>query len=160
MDNSDIKQHVSIEERNKWDKVVVDFAAHLGSRGTDNHGLADGTIAGFSEANFTAAEKTKLAGIEDGALNNPHPETHSWEMITGLSTVGHTGSFTDLLNVPKTCYTAAEGNCNTINGVTITLGSSAPSNPQNLKNIWFDTNNKVIKFYSSGSWVIFGAAFL
>jgi hypothetical protein len=31
---------------------------------------------------MTAADKRKLDGIEAGALNNPHPETHSADMIT------------------------------------------------------------------------------
>ena len=96
--NTEYKQHITIAERNKWDKVVVDFAAHLGSGGTENHRLGNGTIPGFSMNDYTNTEKSKLAGIEAGALNNPHPATHPYTMITGLSTVAHSGSFTDLLN--------------------------------------------------------------
>jgi len=36
-------------------------ATHVGSRGQSQHGLATGSTAGFSEANFTSAEKTKLS---------------------------------------------------------------------------------------------------
>ena len=155
--NSEFKQHISIEERNKWDKVVVDFAAHLGAGGVENHRLGNGTIPGFSTNDYTNAEKSKLSGIEDGALNNPHPETHPYTMITGLSVVAHTGSFTDLLNIPSTCYIAERGNCDTVGGIRITIGNSAPSNPQNYKDLWFDTANKYVQVYYGGKWQPFSA---
>lgn len=152
--NSEFKQHISIEERNKWDKVVVDFAAHLGSGGDKNHVRANGTVPGFSMCDFTPEEKAKLAGIEDGALNNPHPSSHSYTEITGLSVVGHSGEFRDLLNIPNTCYVAESGNCNYINGVYIHVGPTAPSNitPQNNKCIWFDTSTKLIKIFMNDNW--------
>lgn len=156
--NSDFKQHISIEERNKWDKCVADFTSHLGSRGTENHSLADGTIAGFSMDNFTHSEKEKLSNIEEGALNNPHPETHPASMITGLHSVATSGQFPELENIPSSCYIAEKGNCNTINDVRITLGEVAPANPQNMKDIWFDTSNKLIKFYNK-EWITFCAVY-
>lgn len=154
--NSEFKQHISNEERQKWDKCVFDFNTHLGSRGVENHALGDGTTAGFSMDNFTHAEKEKLAGIQDGALNNPHPATHPASMITGLHSIATSGEFSELENIPPTCYVAEKGNCNTINGVRITIGGTSPSNPQNMKDIWFDTGNKLIKYYNSG-WVAFCA---
>jgi hypothetical protein len=36
---------------------------HVGSTGVAQHGLATGSVAGFSEANFSQPEKTKLAGL-------------------------------------------------------------------------------------------------
>lgn len=157
MDNSQYKQHISIEERNKWDKVVDDFGVHLGAGGINNHRLADGTIPGFSTCDFSVTEKNKLAGIEDGALNNPHPATHPYTMITGLSIVGHTGRFPDLLEIPSTCYVAEHGNCDTINGIRITLGPSAPPNPNNFKELWFDTNERLVKAYFNNAWNSFSA---
>lgn len=157
--NSQIKQHISNAERNRWDKVVADFANHLGSRGVENHALGDGVVAGFSMDNYTKAEKDKLAGIQDGALNNPHPQTHPASMITGLSAVATSGMFSSLEEIPSTCYVAEKGNCDTINDIRITLGSSSPSNPKNNKDIWFDTTNRVIKSYEGNTWVIYRAAF-
>ena len=46
--NAEIKQHISSAERAKWNKVIADFTAHLGSGGTENHILGNGTTAGFS----------------------------------------------------------------------------------------------------------------
>ena len=152
MNNNDIKQHISIEERNRWNKCVNDFNAHLGAGGANNHPLANRTVAGFSEANYTPDEQDKLAGIEAGALNNPHPATHSYEIITGLSVVGHTGSFSDLLNIPSSCYVAEKGNCDTVNGIKINIGDTAPENPINDKNIWIDTNTMLIKIYTNNAW--------
>lgn len=157
-DNSQIKYHVDIAERLKWDKVVDDFAAHLGSGGTSNHPLGNGSVAGFSLNNFTTAEKNKLAGIQAGALNNPHPATHPYTMITGLATVANTGSYSDLKNIPTT-FIAGGGNADTVGGIRITVNASAPSSPTNNKDVWFDTTNKLVKVYTGGAWVAFNAVY-
>ena len=159
-DNSQYKQHISNEERNKWNKVINDFENHLGSNGVDNHALATGAsgAAGFSEDNFTTAEKVKLAGIQEGALNNPHPATHPASMITGLHSVATSGQYSELEGIPSEFH-AGSGNCETINGIRITLGETAPENPQDNKDIWFDTSNKLIKYYNSG-WDSFGGVYL
>lgn len=151
------KQHISIAERNKWDKAVADLANHIGSGGVENHRLGDGTIPGFSTNDFTNEEKEKLASVEWGALNNPHPPTHPYTMITGLSVVAHTGEFSDLLNIPSTCYIAERGNCDTVGGIRFTVGMSAPASPKNDKDVWFDLSTRLIKVYSSDAWVPFSA---
>lgn len=157
-DNSQIKQHISAVERSKWDKVVDDFANHLGSGGISNHRMANGTIPGFTQNNYTTDEKNKLAGIQVGALNNPHPATHPYTMITGLSTVAHTGSYTDLLNTPTT-FNANGGNSDTVGGIRFTVGPTAPSAPTNNKDVWFDTTNKLVKVYTGNAWVPFNAVY-
>ena len=47
---------------------------------------------------MSAADKTKLEGIEEGANN--YTTNHPASMITGLSTVATSGSYTDLTNTP------------------------------------------------------------
>lgn len=158
--NNVYKYHISQEERNKWDKNIEDLANHIGAGGTKNHMLGNGSVAGFSINDYTTAEKNKLAGIEDGALNNPHPATHPATMITGLSTVATSGEFKDLKNIPNTCYVAEKGNCDTVGGIRFTVGSSAPSSPVNYKDVWFDTSNKLLKVYYGSAWVAFGAVWL
>ncbi|MCM1215366.1 MAG: hypothetical protein NC548_12710 [Lachnospiraceae bacterium] len=158
MANSDIKQHVSIEERLKWNKFCDDFTAHLGSNGVTSHALATGSVAGFSQCDFTPEEKTKLAGIQAGALNNPHPATHSYTEITGLAGVAHTGAYSDLTGVPTT-FIAGGGNADTVGGIRITIDQTSPRNPTNLKDIWFDLASMTIKVYAGGEWVSFGAVF-
>lgn len=158
MANSDIKQHISIEERLKWNKVVADFTAHQGATGTTVHALGNGTSAGFSQCDFTPAEKTKLEGIAPGALNNPHPAEHDYTMIKGLATVAHTGKYSDLIDVPMT-FTSDSGDADTVGGIRVTIGSSEPPSPQNNKEIWFDTNTMTIKAYKGGKWESFGAVF-
>lgn len=156
-ENNTIKQHISIAERNKWDKCVYDLENHIGSGGTENHRLGNGVIPGFSTNDFTNNEKIKLGGIEEGALNNPHPATHPYTMITGLSVVAHSGDFSDLINIPSTCYVAEKGNCDTVGGIRFTIGTEAPLNPVNDKEIWFDTDTKLIKTYTSNEWINFSA---
>lgn len=157
-DNSQIKQHVSIEERTKWDKVVVDFTNHLGAGGESNHRLGDGTTPGFSMNDYTNIEKDKLAGVEEGALNNPHPATHPYTMITGLSTVAHTGSYSDLLNIPET-FKAGGGDSDTVGGIRFTVGPTSPESPVNFKDVWFDTTEKLIKVFFEDSWQAFHAVY-
>ncbi len=160
--NADIKQHISSAERAKWNKVIVDFMAHLGSNGTDNHILGNGTTAGFSLNSYTNEEKNKLAGIEDGALNNPHPTSHPYTMIDGLENIAHTGSWTDLKNTPQKIKDVENGcaDAATVSGgIRITIGPNAPANPQNNKEIWINTNTKLLVTMINGSWETIGAAF-
>lgn len=151
-DNSQIKQHVSLIERTRWDKVVNDFANHLGSGGTSNHRLGDGKTCGFSTNDYTNKEKTKLAGIQEGALNNPHPVTHPYTMITGLKQVSWTANYNHLENIPKT-FIAGGGNSDTVGGIRLTINDVSPSNPQNGKELWIDTINMLINVYHNDEWV-------
>jgi len=156
--NADIKLHISLAERLKWNKVCDDFAAHLGSGGVASHALANGSTAGFSESNFTPAEKEKLAGIQAGALNNPHPATHPYTMITGLAGVAHSGAYSDLTGIPTT-FIAGGGNADTVGGIRFTINSASPRNPVNLKDVWFDLSTMMIKVYADNEWKPFGAVF-
>lgn len=156
MASSDIKQHISIDERAKWNKNIEDFNNHLGSGGVNNHRLGDGSIPGFSLNNYTNEEKAKLAGIQAGALNNPHPATHPASMITGLAKVATSGRYPDLTEKP-TSLPANGGNSATVGGIRVTIGA-APSNPQNLKELWFNSSNWIIYTYYNG-WVPARAVF-
>lgn len=158
-DNKDIKYHISIAERNKWDKVVVDFSAHLGAGGVNNHALANGTIPGFSTNDYTSQEKAKLAAIQEGALNNPHPPTHPYTMIEGLSQVAHTGDYNDLINKPSS-FIAQGGNCDTVNGIRVSIQNDAPANPQNFKELWINPSTRIISIFRDNFWQALGAVFL
>lgn len=146
-DNSQIKQHVSIVERTRWDKVVNDFANHLGSGGSSNHRLGNGTISGFSTNDYTNDEKSKLANLK----NYEHPATHPYTMITGLKQVSWTADYNDLINKPLS-FIANGGNADTVGGIRITINSTGPTNPQNDKDIWIDTTSAIIKIYNSDTW--------
>ena len=50
---------------------------------------------------MTADERTKLSGIEANANNYVHPTEHPASMITGLSSVATSGSYTDLSDKPE-----------------------------------------------------------
>lgn len=154
MANSDIKEHISSIERDSWNKVIADFAKHLGSGGTDNHRLGNGAIPGFSTNDYTNDEKRKLASCEWGALNNPHPATHPYTMITGLGTVAHTNNYNDLDNLP--IFPQAANGCDaaTVTGIRITIGNAAPGNPINYKELWVNTNYQtpVAYVYVANEW--------
>lgn len=49
---------------------------------------------------MSAADKTKLAGIDEGANNYIHPDTHPADIITGLADVATSGSYEDLSDTP------------------------------------------------------------
>ena len=49
---------------------------------------------------MTPAERTKLSGIESDANKYVHPESHTADMITGLSKVATSGSYNDLTDQP------------------------------------------------------------
>lgn len=159
--NADIKQHISTRERAKWNKIITDYAAHLGAGGTENHRLADGTTPGFSTFDFTKEMHDKLVAIESGALNNPHPATHPWTMIDGLKKLANTASWVDLENIPQYVKDVENGTADaaTVGGIRITISATAPANPKNNKEIWIDTDALVLKIYLNNSWQVIGAAF-
>lgn len=156
--DNEYKQHISITERLKWNKVCSDFQAHVSSSGEGAHKKADGTVPGFSTCDFTSEEKAKLAGIQAGALNNPHPSTHPYTMIEGLSQIAHTGSYKDLTDVPTEFYCNG-GDADTVGGIRICISSSSPSNPVNDKVVWFDTSTMLIKVYHNDAWASFSSVF-
>ena len=47
---------------------------------------ADKVVTSDAQQFISKAEKEKLTGIQAGALNNPHPATHPYSMITGTPT--------------------------------------------------------------------------
>lgn len=51
------------------------------------------------------------------------------------------------------------GDAATVSGMRITYGTFAPSSPQNSKELWIDTTNRVIKIFESGVWITIGAAY-
>ena len=158
--NSDIKYHISTAERARWNECVTDFEKHLKAGGTDNHPLGNGTLPGFSTNDFTNELKNKLDGIEEGALNNPHPTTHPASMITGLANIAISGSWSDLGDIPQRVIDVINGvaDAATVGGIRVTINAAAPANPQNDKEIWIDTTALVLKIYHEDSWQIIGAA--
>ena len=63
---------------------------------------ADKVVTSDAQQFISKAEKDKLTGIQAGALNNPHPATHPYSMITGTpaslpANGGHALSATHLL---------------------------------------------------------------
>lgn len=159
MANSDIKEHISNIERSTWNKVVSDFAAHLGAGGDTHHRRADGSVPGFSLNDYTTPEKQKLESCQWGALNNPHPATHPYTMITGLGVVAHTNDYNDLSNKPV--FPSAANGCDaaTVTGIRITIGSSTPINPINNKEIYINPSTRVAYVYSNNSWIPIAGTF-
>lgn len=159
--NSDIKYHISSVEREKWNDVITRFNTHHGSAGTANHALANGTIPGFSDNNFTTAEKTKLNSVQERANFYEHPAQHPWTMISGLTALANTADWSDIKNVPQRVKDVENGvaDAATVSGgIRITIDSAAPSNPKQNKELWIDTTNYVLKIYNGTTWLIIGAA--
>lgn len=75
---------------------------------------------------MTAAERTKLEGVENGANNYTHPATHSASEITGLATVATSGSYNDLSDKPTTMTPAAHAHAQSdVTGLTAALSGKA-----------------------------------
>lgn len=173
--NEQIREHVSALERTNWDRVYDSyFDTHLGKGGVANHMLATGAgtgspsnpnlntangIPGFTQCNYTPNEKGKLSTVAWQANYYIHPATHPYTMITGLSTVAHTGVYNDLTGKPV--FPSAADGCNaaTVNGIRITIGISGPSSPINNKEVWFNTSNRLTYIYTNSTWIPWCAVF-
>ena len=157
-DNNQIKQHISAEERAKWNKVITDLNNHIGKGGISNHPLANGTVPGFSTNDFTNDDKTKLSTVQGYANNYTHPANHPASMITGLATVATTGRYADLIGIPGS-LPANGGNSATVGGIRITIGNLAPGGPTEDKDIFFNTSNGLIYVFHNGNWMAMTAVY-
>jgi hypothetical protein len=153
------KQHLSSNERDKWNKCIADLATHTGAGGIVNHPLGNGSVPGFTLNDYTTAEKNKLAGIENNANNYIHAVTHPASMITGLASVATSGSYNSLTDKPTT-LTASGGNSDTVGGIRLTIGATGPSGPVVNKELWINTSNNLNYIYKSGGWECTGAVYL
>lgn len=102
-------------------------ASHTHNYAASTHGHTLADVAETStEKKMTAAERTKLEGVEAGANNYTHPATHSASMITGLATVATTGSYDDLTDKPTTMTPSAHGHAQSeVTGLTTALSGKA-----------------------------------
>lgn len=78
---------------------------------------------------LTAAERTKLSGIAEGANKYTHPASHAASMITGLATVATSGKYADLSGKPTTMTPTAHTHAQSdITGLSTTLAGKAATN--------------------------------
>ncbi|MBD5584784.1 MAG: hypothetical protein HDQ88_06860 [Clostridia bacterium] len=158
---NEMNLHISTNERAKWNNTFDMLDTHIGSSGTDNHAMANGTVPGFSTCDFSNEYKAKLDGIEDGALNNPLPEYWPANKVTGLNKIATSGNWADLSNKPAQIDQVVNGTYNaaTVGGIRFTVGTSAPTAPADNKDVWFDTNDMIVKVRKGGQWQTLGAAY-
>lgn len=87
-----------------------------------SHSVATTSAAGF----MSKDDKTKLNGIATGANNYTHPSTHAASMITGLSGVATSGSYTDLTDKPTSMTPTAHSHAQSdITGLATALNGKA-----------------------------------
>ena len=87
-----------------------------------SHAVATTSAAGF----MSKDDKTKLNGIATGANNYTHPSTHAASMITGLSGVATSGSYTDLTDKPTSMTPTAHSHAQSdITGLATALNGKA-----------------------------------
>lgn len=78
---------------------------------------------------MTAAERTKLSGIAEGANKYTHPASHAASMITGLATVATSGKYSDLSGKPTTMTPTAHTHAQSdITGLSDALAGKAAAN--------------------------------
>lgn len=116
---------------------------------------------------MTAAERTKLSGIETGANKYTHPSTHAASMITGLSSVATSGKFGDLTGVPASFAPSAHTHAQSeITGLTTALSGKADANHTHnyctlnqvypVGSIYLSVNSANPSTLFGGTWVAFG----
>ena len=149
MSDNILKLHISAEERKRWNKAVANINDVIS--GIIELPPGNGMHRGSSMNDFSNDYKNKLDSIEWGANKYIHPPTHPASMITGLAQVAVSGDYNHLINRP-THMIADGGNCDTINGIRITMGPYAPGDPQVNRVIWFSTNDKIIRIFTERGW--------
>ena len=144
-----LNSHISPEERDKWNQNIVEVN-HI-KEGKTVLPLGDGTRPGSSTNDFSNEYKRKLDGIEEGATRYIHPPTHPATMITGLSQVAYTGDYNHILNRPLKMI-AEGGNCDTVNGIRVSMGTSFPSDPKVNCEFFINTSNRLPYIFTYSGW--------
>jgi hypothetical protein len=104
----------------------------------------------LSTEDYTTVEKTKLAGIQDGANNYTHPATHPATMVTGLSTVATSGSFNDLDDKPAPFDPGTLATVATTGSYTDL--SNKPTLPSTLSQLTDDTTHRLVTDTEKSTW--------
>lgn len=132
--STDLEDYSHINHTHTAEDVGAAPAAHTHS------------VATLSENGFMSnSDKTKLDGIEDGANNFVHPLTHPANMITGLSDVALSGSYTDLSDKPTSMAPTAHTHSQSeISGLGNTLLNKA-----NVDHVHAEVNSTNAGFMSS-----------
>lgn len=116
---------------------------------------------------MTAAERTKLSGIETGANKYTHPSTHAASMITGLSSVATSGKYSDLTNIPTSFVPSTHTHAQSdITGLSTALNGKADANHTHnyctlnqvypVGSIYLSVNSANPSTLFGGTWVAFG----
>lgn len=127
----------------------------------------DDVLETTSKKVMTAAERTKLNGIETGANNYVHPSTHAASMITGLANVATSGKYSDLTDIPTNFTPEAHTHAQSdITGLTAALNNKSDVNHTHnyctlnqvypVGSIYLSVNNANPSTLFGGTWVAFG----
>lgn len=167
---NDNKIHITPGERDYWNSVQAEAKTYTDQR--LNTILGDYSSTG---QDLTTAISSKMSKNEFNTFRE------------SLARIAFSGSYADLLDKPSGIASSDHanmadtatrainadnashannadwannaGNANTVGGIRVTIGPNAPNNPQPLKELWFDSNTKYIKFYhTDGRWHTTGAA--
>lgn len=165
--NNDI--HITAAERTYWNSVEQKSNNYTDKRFKD--------IVG----NYEDAGKTIIDLINQRLLTS---DFNNWNAT--LKKIAFTGSYNDLKDLPSAIaysdtannanhaanadnatnathannadYATKAGDSATVGGIRITVGPTAPSDPKDKKEIWFDTNALYVKFWVNNAWQYTGAA--
>ena len=165
--NNDI--HITAAERTYWNSVEQNSNNYTDKRFKD--------IVG----NYEDAGKTIIDLINQRLLTS---DFNNWNAT--LKKIAFTGSYNDLKDLPSAIaysdtannanhaanadnatnathannadYATIAGDSATVGGIRITAGPTAPSDPKDKKEIWFDTNELYVKFWVNNAWQYTGAA--
>lgn len=170
VNNHDI--HITPEERKAWNKMADDAKSYTDVKvGEITNALAE---IGGSTGNISEAIKSLL------------PRSEFDDLKSKLHQISFTGSYNDLKDKPSGVNYSDNANyadragkaakadvatkaevaeraiiadsAKSVNGVSLTIGPTFPSNPANNKNMHYHTTKFNLYFYVNGEWRMTGAA--
>lgn len=146
-------------------KVV--YSALSGKANTSHTHTLDDVSETTNKKVMTAAERTKLSGIETGANKYTHPSTHAASVITGLSSVATSGKYSDLTNIPTSFVPSTHTHAQSdITGLSTALNGKADANHTHnyctlnqvypVGSIYLSVNSANPSTLFGGTWAAFG----
>ena len=173
---NDADRHITPTERVKWNKTLDDAKSYTDSELSKALGPIRDMISGTDTSLTTLLNskldkavfdnfRTGLAAVAtSGSYNDlkDQPSALSYSDTANKALRAHRAGYSDEAGHAKTAdeatHAATADSAIRINGIRITIGTEYPTSPQNNKEFFYHTAQRMLYIYTDNGWQMTGAA--
>ena len=173
---NDADRHITPAERTKWNKALDDAKSYTDSELSKALGPIRDMISGTDTSLTTLLNskldksvfdnfRTGLAAVAtSGSYNDlkDQPSALSYSDTANKALRAERAGYSDEAGHSKTAdeatHAASADSAIRINGIRITIGGEYPMSPQNNKELFYHTGQRMLYIYTDNGWQMTGAA--